>query len=63
MYPPSAHLVCTSDGPCSAYSAREIPYTVLRAESAPMVEPPIHAAYLRSGGAMTLILIDEGARA
>merc|ERR1719272_2732945 len=56
------HFLWTIVGPDSSYSPLEIHicWKVLREER---IEPPIHTEYLRSGGAMTLIFIVEGASA
>merc|ERR1712222_214519 len=56
------HFLWTMVGPDSSYSLFEIHicWKVLREDK---MEPPIHTEYLRSGGAMTLIFIVEGARA
>jgi hypothetical protein len=50
------HLLCTMAGPDLSYSALEI-HIDWKVGSDAMLEPPIQAEYLRSGGAMTLIFI------
>merc|ERR1711877_51143 len=56
------HLRCTMVGPLSSYSPLEIHicWKVLKDDR---IEPPIHTLYFRSGGAITLILIVDGAGA
>merc|ERR1719453_437691 len=56
------HFLCTIVGPDSSYSCLEIHicWNVLNEDR---MEPPIHTEYLRSGGAMTLIFMVDGARA
>merc|ERR1712007_25512 len=56
------HFLCTMVGPDSSYSPLEIHicWKVLREDR---MEPPIQTEYLRSGGATTLIVIVEGAKA
>merc|ERR1712019_62141 len=59
---PQKHFLWTIVGPDSSYSPLEIHccWKVLRDER---TEPPIHTEYLRSGGAITLIFMVEGANA
>merc|ERR1712093_583031 len=56
------HFLWTIVGPDSSYSPFEIHicWKVLKDDK---IDPPIHTEYLRSGGAMTLIFIVDGARA
>merc|ERR1712098_519287 len=56
------HLRWTMLGPLSSYSSFliHISSNVLRDDR---MEPPIHTEYLRSGGAMILIVIESGANA
>merc|ERR1712098_454811 len=56
------HFLWTIVGPDSSYSPFEIHicWKVLKDDK---MEPPIHTEYFRSGGAMTLIFIVEGASA
>lgn len=49
-------------GPDSSYSFLVI-HIVWKVESDDKIEPPIHTEYLRSGGAIILILIVDGANA
>merc|ERR1712146_862691 len=56
------HLRCTIEGPLSSYSCFEI-HICWNVESDARIEPPIHTEYLRSGGAMILIFIADGASA
>src|SRR5688572_29788050 len=49
-------------GPDSSYSCFEI-HICWKVDSDARMEPPIHTEYLRSGGAMILILSVDGARA
>merc|ERR1719181_1556864 len=56
------HLRWTIDGPDSSYSVFEI-HICWKVESEARIEPPIHTEYLRSGGAMILIFIVDGASA
>merc|ERR1712014_230492 len=56
------HFLWTIVGPDSSYSSFEI-HICWKVLSDDKIEPPIHTMYLRSGGATTLILIVEGARA
>merc|ERR1719385_617858 len=56
------HLRWTMDGPHSSYSCLEI-HICWEVDREARMEPPIHTEYLRSGGAMILILMVEGARA
>ncbi|KAF2363912.1 hypothetical protein FHG87_005334, partial [Trinorchestia longiramus] len=48
-------------GPDSSYSSLVI-HMAWKVEREARMEPPIHTEYLRSGGAMILILMVEGAR-
>merc|ERR1719181_1777463 len=59
---PQKHFLCTIVGPDSSYSPLEIHicWNVLKEER---MDPPIHTEYLRSGGAITLIFIVDGASA
>lgn len=50
------------DGPDSSYSALEI-HIVWKVDNDAKIEPPIQTEYLRSGGAMILILMVDGAKA
>lgn len=50
------------DGPLSSYSCFEI-HICWKVERDARIEPPIQTEYLRSGGAMILTFIDDGARA
>lgn len=50
------------DGPLSSYSCLEI-HICWKVDSEAKMEPPIQTEYLRSGGAMILTFMDEGARA
>ena len=50
------------DGPLSSYSCLEI-HICWKVERDARMEPPIHTEYLRSGGAMILTFIEDGARA
>merc|ERR1711918_141063 len=56
------HFRCTIVGPDSSYSALEI-HIFWKVLSDDRMEPPIHTEYFRSGGAITLIFIVEGAKA
>merc|ERR1712119_64723 len=58
---PQKHFLWTIVGPDSSYSPIEIHicWQVLREDK---IDPPIQTEYFRSGGAMTLIFIVEGAR-
>merc|ERR1719172_322435 len=56
------HFLCTIVGPDSSYSPFEI-HICWKVLSDDRIEPPIQTEYLRSGGAMTLIFIVDGARA
>merc|ERR1712146_437308 len=56
------HLRWTIDGPDSSYSSLEI-HICWKVDSEARMEPPIHTEYLRSGGAMILIFMVDGARA
>merc|ERR1711975_125958 len=56
------HLRCTMDGPDSSYSCLEI-HICWKVDREDRMEPPIHTEYLRSGGAMILTFMEEGARA
>eukprot|EP00747_Dinoflagellata_sp_TGD_P140524 gnl/TRDRNA2_/TRDRNA2_176016_c0_seq2.p1 gnl/TRDRNA2_/TRDRNA2_176016_c0~~gnl/TRDRNA2_/TRDRNA2_176016_c0_seq2.p1 ORF type:complete len:111 (-),score=10.17 gnl/TRDRNA2_/TRDRNA2_176016_c0_seq2:28-360(-) len=56
------HFRCTIVGPDSSYSPFEI-HICWKVLSDDKMEPPIQTEYLRSGGAMTLIFIVDGARA
>ena len=49
-------------GPDSSYSSFEI-HICWNVDSDAKIEPPIHTEYLRSGGAMILIFIVDGANA
>merc|ERR1719238_1553886 len=60
--PPQKHLRCTIVGPDSSYSAFEI-HICWKVLSEERMDPPIHTEYFRSGGAITLIFIVDGARA
>merc|ERR550537_210310 len=61
-FPAQKHLRCTIVGPDSSYSALEI-HICWKVLSEDRMDPPIHTEYLRSGGAITLIFIVEGASA
>lgn len=50
------------DGPLSSYSCFEI-HICWKVERDAKMEPPIQTEYLRSGGAMILTFIDDGASA
>jgi len=50
------------EGPDSSYSCLEI-HICWNVEREARIEPPIQTEYLRSGGAMILIFMVEGARA
>jgi len=50
------------DGPDSSYSVLEI-HICWKVDREAKMDPPIHTEYLRSGGAMILIFMVEGARA
>ena len=50
------------EGPLSSYSCFEI-HICWKVESEAKMEPPIQTEYFRSGGAMILTFIEEGARA
>merc|ERR1712178_447530 len=56
------HFLCTIVGPDSSYSPFEIHicWKVLKEDK---IDPPIQTEYLRSGGAITLIFMVDGARA
>merc|ERR1712167_474935 len=56
------HFLWTMVGPDSSYSLLEI-HICWNVDSDDRIDPPIHTEYLRSGGAMTLIFIVDGARA
>merc|ERR1719498_792474 len=56
------HLRWTIVGPDSSYSCFEI-HICWKVDSDDKIDPPIHTEYLRSGGAMTLIFIVDGASA
>merc|ERR550514_1678643 len=58
--PAQKHLRCTIVGPDSSYSALEI-HICWKVLSEERMDPPIHTEYFRSGGAITLIFIVEGA--
>jgi hypothetical protein len=49
-------------GPDSSYSSLEI-HICWKVDREAKMEPPIHTEYLRSGGAMILIFMVEGAKA
>ena len=49
------------DGPNSSYSSLDI-HICSNVESEAKIDPPIHAEYLRCGGALTLTFIEGGAR-
>lgn len=49
-------------GPLSSYSCLEI-HICWKVEREARMEPPIHTEYLRSGGAMILTFMLDGARA
>jgi len=49
-------------GPDSSYSCLEI-HICWKVDSEARMEPPIHTEYLRSGGAMILIFMVDGAKA
>merc|ERR1712147_408874 len=53
---------CAIVGPDSSYSCFEI-HICWKVDSDDRIDPPIHTEYLRSGGAMTLIFIVDGASA
>lgn len=48
------------DGPLSSYSCFEI-HICWNVDKDARIEPPIQTEYLRSGGAITFTLIEEGA--
>src|SRR3990167_6016718 len=50
------------DGPDSSYSSLEI-HICRKVEREAKIDPPMHTEYLRSGGAMILIFMVDGARA
>src|SRR5690242_2122249 len=50
------------EGPLSSYSCFEI-HICWKVEREARMEPPIQTEYLRSGGAMILTFMEEGARA
>ena len=50
------------DGPASSYSALVI-HIAWKVEREAKMEPPIQTEYFRSGGAMILIFMVDGARA
>merc|ERR1712190_567305 len=54
------HFLWTIVGPDSSYSALEI-HIFWKVLNDDKMEPPIHTEYLRSGGAITLILTVDGA--
>merc|ERR1712139_682726 len=56
------HFLWTIVGPDSSYSPLEI-HICWKVLSDDRMEPPIQTEYFRSGGAMTLIFIVDGARA
>merc|ERR1719305_554018 len=56
------HLRCTMVGPDSSYSVFEI-HICWNVDSDDRIAPPIQTEYLRSGGAITLIFIVDGASA
>merc|ERR1719216_115434 len=56
------HFLCTMLGPLSSYSSFLI-HISSKVESEDRMEPPIQTLYLRSGGAMILMVIESGARA
>merc|ERR1712118_329865 len=56
------HLRWTMLGPLSSYSSFLI-HISSKVLSEDRMEPPIHTEYLRSGGAMILIVIESGAKA
>merc|ERR1719412_2881632 len=56
------HLRWTMEGPLSSYSSFLI-HISSKVLSEDRIEPPIHTEYLRSGGAMILIVIESGASA
>merc|ERR1719269_252697 len=56
------HLRWTIVGPDSSYSCFEI-HICWKVLSEDRMDPPIHTEYFRSGGAITLIFIVDGARA
>ena len=60
MIPPG--LVSTMVGPDSTYSPLLIPIC-RKVDKELKMEPPTHTAYLRSGGATTLIFMVDGASA
>merc|ERR1712124_217607 len=59
---PQKHFLCTIVGPDSSYSPLEI-HICWKVESDDRMLPPIQTEYLRSGGAITLIFMVDGARA
>merc|ERR1712045_285672 len=56
------HFRCTMLGPLSSYSSFLI-HISSKVESEDRMEPPIQTLYLRSGGAMILMVIESGASA
>merc|ERR1712138_158576 len=56
------HLRWTMDGPDSSYSCLEI-HICWKVDREDRMEPPIQTEYLRSGGAMILTFMEDGARA
>merc|ERR1712100_917558 len=60
--PSQKHFLWTIVGPDSSYSPFEI-HICWKVLSDDKIEPPIQTEYFRSGGAMTLIFIVDGARA
>merc|ERR1711977_156376 len=56
------HFLCTMVGPDSSYSPLEI-HICWKVLNEDRMEPPIQTEYLRSGGAITLIFMVDGARA
>merc|ERR1719411_2036236 len=56
------HFLWTMDGPLSSYSSFLI-HISSNVESEERMEPPIQTEYLRSGGAMILMVIESGASA
>merc|ERR1712124_40265 len=59
---PQKHFLWTIVGPDSSYSPFEI-HICWKVLNEDKIDPPIQTEYLRSGGAITLIFMVDGARA
>lgn len=60
LYNSQKHFLWTIDGPLSSYSAL-VTHIAQKVDSDDKIDPPIHTENFLSGGATTLIFIDDGA--